>query len=108
MGQPMRVTVAAGATSNALPLNYRHSNYSASLICDVLTLSPTYTVQVTGDDVQAAGYSAAAGNWINHSSAAAQTVSSTHNLGHPATALRMSVTGTGSVRLTVIEPDLLR
>ena len=100
--RPKRITQSGAGDSNPIPLDYRRGEFEVSLIVDVLSGAPTYTVQVTGDDVQADGYDPLSGNWLDHSYLAALTASDSGNLDFPATAARLSVTGTGDARLTLI------
>lgn len=103
MPNPTRVTQVNTGSTNVIPLDHRSTDFSVGLLVDVLSGTPNYTVQLTGDDVQAVGYSPAAGNWQPHSSLDALTASAKGNLAFPATALRLTVnSGTGTARLTVI------
>jgi hypothetical protein len=70
----------------------------------VVSGTVNYTVQHTFDDVWATGYSAAAGNWYNHSSLAAQTANADGNYAFPVTAVRLTVnSGSGTATMTLIQ-----
>ena len=107
MAMPKRITVSGTGNSAVIPMNHRYADFKLSIICD-LTGTATYSVLVTGDDVQAAGYDPDGGSatWQSHSTLDALTASDKGHLEYPATALRLSVTGTGSVRMTLLEPNL--
>jgi hypothetical protein len=60
----------------------------------------TYTVQQTGDNILAPGYSAASGNWAGITGLTGQTVSANGPLGACCTALRVTITNYVSGNLT--------
>lgn len=63
----------------------------------------TYTVQYTFDDVFAAGYNPATGNWFNHPTLTGSS-SANSNIAYPATGIRLNTSaGTGSATLTIIQ-----
>jgi len=103
MPRPKRVSITGVSTSNVIPLNYRAPNPEASFIANV-TGTATYKVKLTGDDVQAIGYTAGSGKWIDHSTMTGLTASATANLDKPATAIQLEITsGTGTVALDILE-----
>ncbi len=100
--RPKRITQSGAGVTNPIPLDYRRGEFELALIVDVISGSPTYTIQLTSDDVQEDGYDPATGNWFDHSYLTGLTVTDSGNLDFPATAARLSVTGTGVARLTLI------
>lgn len=103
MPLPTRVTQTDSGSTAVVPLDHRSRDFKVGLIVDVTSGTPNYTVQLTGDDIQAAGFSAAAANWQAHSTLDGLTASAKGNLAFPATGLRLTVnSGTGTARLTVI------
>lgn len=70
----------------------------------VVTGTVTYSVQHTFDDVFAATYVPASGNWFNHPTVAAATTTQDGNYAFPVSAIRINVTaGTGSVNAVIIQ-----
>lgn len=68
--------------------------------------SLTYNFEVTGDDVQAPGYSAATGNWIAPQAGwSGLTASAVETLGGYVTAVRLNVTAytSGTVTFQVVQ-----
>ena len=100
--RPKRVTQTNAGSTNVIPLNHRSANFKVGIFCKVVSGAPTYTVELTGDDVQDPDYSAASGNWFNHSYLAALTTDATGHIEFPTPALRLTVTGTGVVQMTVV------
>ncbi len=66
----------------------------------------TYDVEVTGDDINAPGYSPASGNWNVIAELAGKTTSESSTLLGPVTGLRLNVTAwtDGSVTMAFIAP----
>lgn len=54
--------------------------------------SLTYSVEVTGDDISAAGYDPSAGNWVPFAGMAGLTASAAATLGAVVSAIRLHVT----------------
>jgi len=105
--RPMVSTVSdasgGAVTGNPLPLDYFVSPFNVTLSGQV-TGTVDYTVQYTFDDVQAATYTPASGNWIPHPNLTTKTTTLDSNLAYPATAVRIILnSGSGSVRFTVIQ-----
>lgn len=103
------LTDASGGakTSPVCPLDHYTSPFNVSLQ-GLVSGTVTYTVEYTFDDVFATSYNPATGNWTSHPGflVTGNPVSDTRddNLGMPATGVRLKlVTGTGSVRLTIIQ-----
>ena len=96
-------TVTAPADSGVVALDYQRANYQASIFVDIVSGTPTYSVQVTGDDIQADGYDPSTGSWQDHSALVGLNASEKGHLDFPATGLRLVTTGTGVARLVVLE-----
>ena len=60
----------------------------------------TYNIEVTGDDLDAAGYSAATGNWAPLNGMSGLTATAVNTLGAAVTAIRARVTAYTSGTLT--------
>lgn len=71
----------------------------------LVTGSVTYTVQYTFDNVYAANYSPASGNWTSHPSLTSQTATKDSNIAYPVTGIRViTLSGTtGTAALTIIQ-----
>jgi hypothetical protein len=69
----------------------------------VVSGTPTYTVQHSFDNPLAVGYNPANATWFNHPSLAAQTANLDGNYAFPVAAIRLNVTGTGVVNLTIAQ-----
>ena len=69
----------------------------------------TYSVQMTFDDIYAAGYNPATGNWQNNSVLTGLTASNSNALLTPVRAVRLNITSyvSGTIRLTVIQASAL-
>jgi hypothetical protein len=92
--------------SNPIPLDHFVSPFNTSLSVQV-TGTVDYTVQYTFDDVQAATYTPASGNWIAHPNLTAKLTTLDSNLAYPATAVRVVLnSGGGSIRFTVIQAGI--
>ena len=100
-----RLSDASGGTktSGVYPPDNYVSPFNVA-ISVVVTGTATYTVQYTFDDVFAATYNPATGNWTDHPSLTAQTATKDSNIAYPVTGVRITQTaGTGSVRCTFIQ-----
>jgi hypothetical protein len=70
----------------------------------VVTGTITYTVQYTFDDVFAAGYDPATGNWTAHPTLTLQTTTKDSNIAYPVRGIRLNTSsGSGTAALTIIE-----
>lgn len=102
------VTVSSATTSQAVPINLKRYKQGVGLI---VTLSSganlTVSVQVTGDNIFAPGYTPASGKWNNHDDLNALTASANGNLAYPVTAVRLNVTPWvgGSVTLSIVQAE---
>lgn len=92
---------AAGPGNPAVVFPFKLGLNPASIIC-ILSAGAalTYSVEVTGDDITAQGYSAATGNWIALQNFSALTASATGTLGAVVTGIRPHVTSYTSGSLT--------
>ena len=69
-----------------------------------VTGTVNYTVQYTFDDVFASTYSPSSGNWVNHPSLTAKTVTADSNVAYPVNGIRVVLnSGTGSITFTAIQ-----
>jgi hypothetical protein len=101
--RPTVVSVTGTGVSVPIPVDI-YANPTAVGLGVTVTGTVNYTVQYTFDDVFADGYDPATGNWVDHPSLTAQTVTKDSNLAYPARALRIKAnSGAGSSRLTVIQ-----
>jgi len=102
--RPISKTVSSVAASDPVPLDHYISPANVTVDVRVDGTSVTFTGQYTTDDIYAADYDAATGNWsaITGVSGAASV---TGNIAFPVTAVRLDVSGiaTGSVTMTVIQ-----
>lgn len=104
MAKPTRQVVTGTAAGEPIGLDYQTAApFNASLWVDV-GAGCTYTIQLTCDDIQAAGYSAGSGFWFDHPSATALTVDCAVLLAYPVTAVRLNQTaGAAASTFTVIQ-----
>ena len=101
--RPITVSKTAAGSTNPIPMLLFVTPFNVGIGVKV-TGTVNYTVQHTFDDVWATGYSAAAGNWYNHSSLAAQTANADGNYAFPVTAVRLTVnSGSGTATMTLIQ-----
>lgn len=101
--RPVVFTITGAGTSNPMVPDQYISPFNVSLGVTV-TGTVNYTVQYTFDNVMGAGYNPASGNWIDHPSLTAQTVSKDSNVAYPVGGIRLVVaSGSGSARLTIIQ-----
>ena len=90
-------------TSGVYPPDNYVSPFNVA-ISVVVTGSATYTVQYTFDDVFAAGYNPATGNWTDHPTLTGQNATKDSNIAYPVTGVRIKQTaGSGSVLCTFIQ-----
>lgn len=107
--RPIKVTVSSVAASNALPMDQYISPFNLGMGATLTAGADlTYTVQHTFDDVFAANYNPATGNWFSHATMVNKTTSFDGNYAYPVTAIRLNVTVhvSGSVTLTVIQAGI--
>lgn len=100
--RPAVFTVTGVGSSNPYPVDTYISPSNMGLAV-IVSGTITYKVQYTFDDVFAAGYSPASGNWFDHPTLTGST-SANSNVAYPVTALRLTTTaGSGSATLTIIQ-----
>jgi len=108
--RPVVYKIIGGAgtevVSRVCPTDYYISPANIALNV-VVTGSITYTVQYTFDDVFAAGYDPASGNWTNHPTLSAKTVTADSNISYPVRGIRVispaSPSSSGTATLTIIQ-----
>lgn len=107
MAKPSKQTVTGVATSDVFALDYQtDAPFNVSLWVQRGS-DCTYTIQLTCDNVQAAGYSAASGFWVDHPSATGLTVDCAVAVAYPVTAVRMNQTvGAETSYFTVIQQGI--
>lgn len=101
------VTVTNTGVSNPIPMDTYISPFNVGLGAVVVSGSPTYTVQHSFDNPLAAGYSASSATWFDHPTINADTTNQDGNYAFPVAAIRLNVTGTGVVKLTVIQAGIV-
>lgn len=90
-------------TSSIVNLDFWVSPFNVALSVRV-TDTVNYTVQYTFDDIFAAGYTPASGNWVDHPTLSNKTATLDSNIAYPVTAVRIvQNSGAGSCVLTVIQ-----
>ena len=89
-----------------IPLDIYLTPFNVTVQC-VISGGPTYTVQYTNDDVFAAGYDPATGNWFDLAGITGAIVDAVDSLISPVTAVRLRVTAvaapTDSVQMIVTQ-----
>jgi len=102
--RPIVVTQTNAGSTPVLPLDI-HGRPEISLQVDVISGSPTWTVVQTLDDVFD---STITPTWANHpdTNMVAQTVSRQGNYAYVPRAVRCDVTGTGVVKVTIIQSGI--
>ena len=101
--RPVVLSVTAVGNSAVDPLDHYLTPFNVSLGV-VVTGTITYTVQYTYDDVFAAGYTPASGNWLPATGLSAQTTTKDGSISFPVTGVRLNTSaGTGTATLTVIQ-----
>lgn len=107
MAKRIEATVVGTADSGVIPLDLNScSPFNTSLWVNV-GAGCTYTIQFTSDDVQAAGYTAGSGWWLDHPSATGLTDDCAVALAFPATAVRLHQTaGASASEFVVLQQGL--
>lgn len=101
--RPAVYTVTGTQQSDVYTPSERVTPFNVGLGVTV-TGTSNYTVQYTFDNVFAANYSPASGNWVNHPSLTGLTASADSNIAYPVRGIRIIAnSGAGSARLTVIQ-----
>lgn len=99
--RPQTVTQTNGGSSSAIALDY-YCLPQIAVQVDVVSGTPTWTLQQTLNDP------AGTANWFSNSDAnlVTQTVSRQGNYAYIPRAVRLLVTGTGVVTLTIIQAGM--
>lgn len=101
--RPVIYSVTGAGASDVYPPDHYVSPFNVALSV-LVTGTANYTVQYTFDDVFAAGYTPAGGNWVSHPSLTAQTTTLDSNIAYPVRGIRLVVnSGTGTAKLTAIQ-----
>ena len=103
--RPVNLSITGATTSAVCPMDIYVTPANIGLNC-VVTGTVSYTVQYTFDDVFADGYSAASGNWTNHPTLSAQSVTKAGNIAYPIRGLRITQSGTGTTVWQIIEAGI--
>ena len=94
------VSKTGTGSSSALVMNTNISPFNVGFGV-VATGTVTYSVQHTFDD-PAVGFT----TWFSHPTVAGETANADGNYAFPVTAIKVVVTGTGVVRMTVIQAGI--
>jgi hypothetical protein len=108
--RPVVYTIIGGSgtqtASKVCPIDHYVSPANIALNV-VVANTITYTVQYTFDDVFAAGYDPANGNWTNHPTLVTQTTTKDSNISYPVRGIRIispaSPSSSGTATLTIIQ-----
>jgi len=108
--RPVVYTIIGGSgtqiASPVCPIDHYVSPANIALNV-VISGSITYTVQYTFDNVFAAGYDPANGNWTNHPTLVTQTTTKDSNISYPVRGVRIispaSPSSSGIATLTIIQ-----
>lgn len=102
--RPCVYTITGVGNSSVMAPDAYISPFSVAINVQV-TGTVTYTVQYTFDNVFAAGYNPATGNWTNHAQLTAQTATKDANIAYPCTGIRLTTAGgsTGTAVITIIQ-----
>lgn len=103
--RPVTVTQTGVGNSPVIALDYNAKPFNVSL-STIVTGTVVYTIQHTFDDIYAAGYNPASGNWFDHDNAdlVNATANANDNYMAPVRGSRIHQTsGAGSVQLTAIQ-----
>jgi hypothetical protein len=80
-----------GPSANIIAIDLKKMSNRVGLFLTINGVM-TVNVQITGDDVQATGYTPALGDWFNNSMTSGLTASIAGDLDFPVTAIRLNVT----------------
>lgn len=103
------VQTSTGTTTGALapvPMDQYISPFNVAFAV-VPSVSATYTVQHTFDDVFAADYNPSTGTWFNHEVIASETGNNDGNYAFPVTAIRLNIAASGGpVTFTIAQAGI--
>jgi hypothetical protein len=103
MAKPVSITVTGVAASAAIPLDRKINPFWVGIYVR-LSATATYNVEGTLDDIYAAGWTEASGNWFSLPGFNALTVATANLLDFPVTAIRLNVTAsTGTATLQALQ-----
>jgi hypothetical protein len=101
--RPVRVSQTGTGSTNPVPLDTYIAPFNVSIGATV-SGTVTYKLQYTYDDVQAADYVAASGNWSDSVDMVDKVAASNTSINNPVTAVRLTVTaGTGTVNGVILQ-----
>lgn len=101
--RPVVYTVTGTQVSGVYPPDQYTSPFNVALSV-LVTGVVDYTVQYTFDNVFAANYAPASGNWVDHPSLTAQTTTKDSNIAYPVQGIRIKCnSGVGTARFTIIQ-----
>lgn len=105
--RPARVFTSGAGSSDMLPLDVYISPFHVTLDV-VVTGVVDYTAQWTNDDIWAAGYNQAAGNWVDVTGLVTQTANTNATLISPVRAVRLvQNSGAGSAVLRATQAGII-
>jgi len=99
--RPTSVTQTNAGSTAWIPVDWRSNPFNLSFGCVVASGTPTYKVEHTFDDVFDSTVTPTA---FTHEFITASTTSDDGNYAFPVRAIRLTVTGTGVVTMTVLQP----
>ncbi len=102
MKGPVKITQVGVGQSNPIPLDPTLAAFNVGLQTTIAG-APTYKVEYTLDDIRAAGYNSATGNWTAVPNFSALTAAAGGLLDIPCTAIRLNVTVAGTVNLSILQ-----
>ena len=106
MARPMTLNTSGASVSGLAVLCGYVSPFSVT-VNTVVTGTVVYTLQYTNDNVQAAAYTPAGGNWKDHPMMTGATTSNMVVIESPVTAVRLNqASGAGSVAAIVQQAGL--
>lgn len=100
-----QVTRTNTGSSNAIVINTNTNPCNIGFGCIITSGSPTYTVQHTFDDPLAVDLNTS-GTWFPHPTVAAEVANADGNYAFPVTAVKVVVTGTGTVQLKLVQAGI--
>lgn len=99
--RPITMLVVGAATSVPIVLDQYLTPFNVSLTVSAPSGAIVATVQYTNDDVFAAGYNPALGQWFDHADLTAVVALSAGTLISPVSAVRLVNAGAGTAQLIV-------
>lgn len=99
--RPKSITQTNAGSTAWYPVDWRSNPFNLSFGCVVVSGSPTYKVEHTFDNPMDPAVTPTA---FTHEFITASTTSDDGNYAFPVRGIRLTVTGTGVVTMTVIQP----